>query len=301
MRIAFLGLGQMGGAIAGHLLRAGHQLTVWNRTLERARELESAGAKVAASPADAARNSDIVFTMVMDDAALHQVVYEGGLMEAMQPAMIHVSLSTISVALSGQLTADHRARGQDFVASPVFGRPNVAAEGKLWTVAAGASTSIEMVRPLLNSFSRGITIVSENPSSAHALKLGGNFLITAMIASLSEALVFAEASGIEPALFLETVNSALFRSPFYEAYGKLMLHPPANPGGTVAIGEKDTRLFREAAQSAGVETPLGDSFAANWNRAIEAGMRDEDWAAGYYKLTRKLTATKSSANGDGLR
>jgi 3-hydroxyisobutyrate dehydrogenase-like beta-hydroxyacid dehydrogenase len=153
----------------------------------------------------------------------------------------------------------------------------------------------------LNSFSRGITIVSENPSSAHALKLGGNFLITAMIASLSEALVFAEASGIEPALFLETVNSALFRSPFYEAYGKLMLHPPANPGGTVAIGEKDTRLFREAAQSAGVETPLGDSFAANWNRAIEAGMRDEDWAAGYYKLTRKLTATKSSANGDGLR
>jgi 3-hydroxyisobutyrate dehydrogenase-like beta-hydroxyacid dehydrogenase len=289
MRVAFLGLGKMGSAIARHLIKAGHDLTVWNRSRERAEALKDTGAKVAESPSQAASGAEVIFTMVMDDAALTHVIYESGLLGAMAPGVIHVSLSTISVELSDRLTADHRAKGQDYVGSPVFGRPNVAEEGKLWTAAAGSKQSIATVRPLLESFSRGVTIVSEKPSSAHALKLGGNFLITAMIASLSEALVYAEANGIEPGLFMETVNSALFRSPFYEAYGKIMLDPPKQAGGTIAVGEKDMRLFREAAHSAGVETPLGDTFEAHLQRAIEAGMKEEDWAAGYYRLVKSIT------------
>jgi len=290
MRVAFLGLGKMGSAIARHLIQAGHELTVWNRSRERADALKDAGANVAESPSQAVDGAKVVFTMVMDDAALTHVVYESGLLAAMAPGVIHVSLSTISVELSDRLTADHRAKGQDFVGSPVFGRPNVAEEGKLWTAAAGSNQSIATVRPLLESFSRGVTIVAEKPSSAHALKLGGNFLITAMIGSLSETLVYAEANGIEPGLFLETVNSALFRSPFYEAYGRIMLNPPRQAGGTIAVGDKDTRLFREAAHSAGVETPLADIFAAHLQRAMEAGMKDEDWAAGYYQLAKSITA-----------
>jgi 3-hydroxyisobutyrate dehydrogenase-like beta-hydroxyacid dehydrogenase len=289
MRVAFLGLGKMGIAVAGHLIKAGHELTVWNRTPDRAEALKSAGAKIADSPAAAAAGAEIVFTMVMDDPALTHVAYESGLLSAMAAGAIHVSLSTISVKLSERLTADHRAKGQDFVAAPVFGRPNVADEGKLWIAAAGAPKSIAVVRPLLESFSRGVTIVSEQPASAHALKLGGNFLITAMIASVSESLVYAEANGIAPGLFLETVNNAIFRSPFYEAYGKIMLDPPEHPGGTIALGEKDMRLFREAASSAGVKTPLGDTFEAHLQRAIEAGMKDADWAAGYYHLAKGMT------------
>jgi 3-hydroxyisobutyrate dehydrogenase-like beta-hydroxyacid dehydrogenase len=289
MRITFLGLGKMGSAIARHLIGAGHELTVWNRSLDKTQTLKTAGAKVANTPSEAVAGAEIVFTMLMDDSALIHVVYESGLLAAMAPGAIHVSLSTISVALSDRLTADHRAKGQDFVAAPVFGRPNVAEEGKLWVVAAGADAAIQSVRPLLESFSRGVTVVSEKPSSAHALKLGGNFLITAMIASLSETLVYAEANGIEPALFLETINSALFQSPFYHAYSKLILNPPQPPGGTIGLGEKDMRLFREAAQNAGVKTPLGDAFAAHLQNAIEAGMRDEDWAAGYYRLTKAKT------------
>jgi 3-hydroxyisobutyrate dehydrogenase-like beta-hydroxyacid dehydrogenase len=287
MRIAFLGLGKMGSAIAGHLIKAGHELSVWNRTPGHAEALK--GAKVAETPAAAADGAQVVFSMVMDDPALTHVVYELGLIPAMAAGAIHVSLSTISVSLSDRLTSDHRAKGQDFVAAPVFGRPNVAEDGKLWTAAAGAPASIAVVRPLLEAFSRGVTIVAEKPSSAHALKLGGNFLITAMIASLSESLTYAEANGIEPSLFLETVNSALFRSPLYESYGKIMLQPPAQPGGTIALGEKDTRLFREAAHSAGVKTPLGDTFEAHLQRAIEAGMKDADWAAGYYQLAKGMT------------
>ena len=289
MRIAFLGLGKMGSAIARHLLKAGNNLTVWNRSASHAEPLRILGASVAASPSEAVVHAEVIFTMVTDDPALESVIFESGAIRAMQPGSIHVSLSTISVALSNRLTDVHRAAGTYFVAAPVFGRPNVAEEGRLWTVTAGEPVAIEKILLLLDSFSRGVTVVSDKPSAAHALKLGGNFLITAMIASLSESLVFAEALGIEPALFLDTINNALFRSPFYEAYGKVMVNPPQEPGATIALGQKDLRLFREAASLPGMRTQLADLFEANFQRAIEAGMKNEDWAAGYYRLAQSLS------------
>jgi 3-hydroxyisobutyrate dehydrogenase-like beta-hydroxyacid dehydrogenase len=293
MRIAFLGLGKMGRAVARHLLNAGHELTVWNRTSQNAEQLKTLGAKAAETPSDAVAQSEVVFTMVMDDAALEAIVFDAGLIKAMQPQSIHASLSTISVNLSNRLTDAHRAAGRHFAAAPVFGRPNVAEDGRLWTVTAGEVQVVEKIRPLLETFSRGITVVSDKPSAAHALKLGGNFLITAMIASLSEGLVYAEALGIEPRVYLETINSALFQSPFYQAYGKIMLDPPEHPGGTIALGEKDLRLFREAATSSDVKTELADLFETNFQKVIEAGMKDEDWAAGYYRLAKSMTHSVS--------
>lgn len=287
MRIAFLGLGKMGSAIARHLIEAGNELTVWNRTPGQAEALVKQGARAAESPADAVADAEVVFTMVMDDAALEEVLFSGGALDAMAPGATHVSLSTIGVALSDRLTVLHRTGRQAFVAAPVFGRPNVAESGKLATVVAGEREAVAKVQPLLECFSRSVTVVSEKPSAAHALKIGGNFLITAMIASLSESLVFAEYLDIEPGLFLETVNAALFRSPFYESYGKLMLDPPEPPGGTIAVGEKDMRLFCEAAKGVKLKTPLADTFKAHLDRAMEAGMQDQDWAAGYYRLARK--------------
>lgn len=286
MKIAFLGLGKMGSAIARQLIRNGEKLTVWNRTAARAEALGREGAQVAKTAAEAAAGADVVFTMLIDDPALEEVLYQGKVLEGLSKGAIHASLSTLSVALSKKLTEEHNKRGQHFVAAPVFGRPHIAEAGKLWVVLGGASKSVEKVKPLVEKFSRGITVVSENPWSAHALKLGGNFLITAMIASLSEGFVYAKALGIEPETFLETVNSALFQSPFYEMYGKIMLHPPETPGATMAVGEKDMRLFHDAAQAEKVPTPLGDVFLATFHRAFEAGMKDADWAAGYLQLQR---------------
>lgn len=283
----------MGSAITRHLLNAGHDITVWNRTSGGAEPLKTLGAKIGGTPSDAVAQAEVVFTMVMDDPALEAVVFDGGVIRAMPPQSIHVSLSTISVKLSNRLTDAHRASGTHFVAAPVFGRPNVAEDGRLWTVAAGEPSVVEKIRPLLETFSRGVTVVSEKPSAAHALKLGGNFLITAMIASLSEGLVYAEALGIEPRVYLETINNALFQSPFYQAYGKIMLEPPRHPGGTIALGEKDLRLFREAARSAGVNSELADLFESNFLKAIEAGMKDQDWAAGYYHLAQGMTRSAS--------
>ncbi len=281
MRIGFLGLGKMGTPIARLLLKSGDDLTVWNRTVSHADALGREGARVAKSPAEAVAGCDVVFTMVMDDAALEDVLNHGGALESLARGAVHVSLSTVSVALSQKLTEEHARRGQHFAAAPVFGRPHIAEAGKLWLAVAGEREAVQRVRPLLERFSRGITVVAETPRSAHALKLGGNFLITAMIASLSESFLFAEAMGVKPEVFLETVNSALFQSSFYELYGGIMLQPPETPGGTMALGEKDTRLFCAAASRAGVSTPLGDLFLATLRRAIEAGMRDRDWAAGY--------------------
>ena len=293
MQVAFLGLGKMGTAIVRHLVKAGHSLTVWNRTASHAEPLKALGAAVAGSPSEAVAHADVVSTMVIDDPALESLIFDSGVIKAMRPESIHISLSTISVSLSDRLTEAHRAAGTHFAAAPVFGRPNVAEEGRLWVVTAGEPAVIEKIRPLLESFSRGVTVVSTKPSAAHALKIGGNFLITAMIASVSESLVFAEALGIEPALFLETINNALFRSPFYEAYGKIMLNPPEVPGGTIALGEKDLRLFREAAASAGIKTQLADIFETNLQKAIEAGMKDRDWAGGYYQLVQGMSGVTS--------
>jgi 3-hydroxyisobutyrate dehydrogenase-like beta-hydroxyacid dehydrogenase len=286
MKIAFLGLGKMGGAIARHLVKGGEDLTVWNRTAAHVEALGREGAKVAKTSAEAVTGADVVFTMVIDDPALQDVLHQGGVLEGLRNGAIHVSLSTLSVALSKKLTAEHAERDQHFVAAPVFGRPHVAEAGKLWVAVGGAQEPVEKVRPMLEKFSRGITVVAEHPWSAHALKLGGNFLITAMIASLSEGVVYADALGIEPGIFLETVNKALFQSPFYEMYGKIMLTPPETPGATMAVGEKDMRLFREAALEEHLKTPLADLFMENFHRAFKSGMKDADWAAGYLQLQK---------------
>jgi 3-hydroxyisobutyrate dehydrogenase-like beta-hydroxyacid dehydrogenase len=293
MKIAFLGLGKMGFPMARRLLDSGHTLTVWNRTPERAQPLVAAGAALAATPAQAAESADAVLTMLFDDAANEEVLFgaEGdpsaGVLDALQPGALHIALSTISVALSERIAAEHARRGQLFVAAPVFGRPNVAEEGRLWIVAAGADVAIASARPLLEPLSRGISVIGPEPQQAHALKLGGNFLISAMIHSLSESFVYAAGQGIDPEVFLETVNNALFQSPFYAAYGKVMLHPPLQPGATIDLGAKDLRLLREAATARQTKLSLADNLAEIFAEAQQLGLANEDWAVGQYRMAQK--------------
>lgn len=295
MKIAFLGLGKMGLPVARRLWQAGHDVTVWNRTPRPPEILD--GLPTAFSAREATEGCEVIFTMLNDDEAVSDVALGAdGIVHAMAPGATHVSLSTISVALSERLTVEHRNRGQFFVAAPVFGRPNVAADGKLWIAIAGDNAAIEIVRPLLGSISRGYTVVGSEPKQAHALKLGGNFMITAMVQALSEAFVFADAQGVDPKVFLETVNSALFQSPFYAAYGKVMLDPPEHPGATVALGIKDTRLLRESAKAVETRLPLADHLAGMLRVAADSGMLREDWAVGQYRTAQYLAGSAEHAN-----
>jgi 3-hydroxyisobutyrate dehydrogenase-like beta-hydroxyacid dehydrogenase len=288
MKIGFLGLGKMGAPMALRLLAAGHELRVWNRSEARADPLIREGAILAGTPAEAELGADAVITMLFDDAAHEEVLFgANGLMDALSPGALHISCSTISVALSERLTKEHARRGHEFVAAPVFGRPNVAEEGRLWIVVAGENRAVARARPLLEPLSRGISVVGREPRQAHAVKLGGNFLISTMIHSLANAFVYATGQGIDPEIFLETANSVLFQSPFYAAYGKVMLHPPSQPGATIELGEKDLRLFREAAAGRNTRLSLAGAVAEVFTQARAAGLSQEDWAVGMYRVSQQ--------------
>jgi 3-hydroxyisobutyrate dehydrogenase-like beta-hydroxyacid dehydrogenase len=288
MKIGFLGLGKMGAPMALRLLAAGHELSVWNRTEGRTEPLLREGAIAAATPAEAELGADAVITMLFDDAAHEEVLFgPNGLVDALEPGALHIACSTISVALSERLTAEHARRGIDFVAAPVFGRPHVAADGRLWIVAAGPAAAVERARPFLEPMSRGISVVGSEPRMAHAVKLGGNFLISAMTQGLSEAFVYAAAQGIDPAIFFDSVNSALFQSPFYAAYAQVLLHPPQQVGATVELGMKDLRLLREAAAQRNTRVSLADTMAEIFAEARALGLGGEDWAIGQYKMAQR--------------
>ncbi len=245
------------------------------------------GAIAAATPAEAELGADAVITMLFDDAANEEVLYgPNGLMDALSPGALHISCSTISVALSERLTAEHAKRGIDFVAAPVFGRPEIAEQGRLWIVVGGVEAAIARARPILEPMSRGISVVGSEPRQAHAVKLGGNFLISAMIYALSEGFVYSEKQGIPPETFFEAINSALFQSPFYAAYAKVILHPPEKPGATIALGEKDLRLLCEAAASRQTRLTLTDALAKVFAEARAAGLAQGDWAAGQYRVSQ---------------
>jgi 3-hydroxyisobutyrate dehydrogenase-like beta-hydroxyacid dehydrogenase len=291
MKIGFLGTGKMGIPMARHLIAAGHELRAWNRSEGRTEPLLREGAIAAGTPAEAELDADAVITMLFDDAAHEEVLFgANGLMDAMSPGGLHIACSTISVALSERLTKEHAARGIHFVAAPVFGRPNIAEQGRLWIVAAGADDAVAKARPLLETFSRGISVVGKEPWQAHAVKLGGNFMIGAMIQSMADSFVFAERQGIDPETFFEAVNSALFQSPFYAGYANVMLHPPEQPGATIELGEKDLRMLREAAAERGTRLTLADSLAAVFAEARAAGMNQADWPMGMYRLSQRRSS-----------
>jgi 3-hydroxyisobutyrate dehydrogenase-like beta-hydroxyacid dehydrogenase len=294
MKIGFLGLGNMGTPMALRLLAAGHDLSVWNRSEARTKPAIHEGAIAAGTPAEAELGADAVITMLSDDEAYEEVLFgPNGLVDALSSGGLHISCSTISVALSEHLTAEYAKRGVDFVGAPVFGQPSLAAEGRVWIVAAGADLPVNRARPVLEAMSRGITIVGREPRQAHAVKLGGNFLVGAMIHSLSEAFVFAAQQGVEPETFFEAVNNALFQSPCYTEYAGTMLHPAKLLATIIAPGANDLRLLREAAESRQTRLNLADQMVEIFAEARRIAPASQDWAAVQYRMAQRRGLTKT--------
>lgn len=269
MKIGFIGLGNMGAAIAPNFLRAGHELTVWNRTPARAEAVAAEGAKLAADPAEAAR-AEAVFTMLSDDAAVEGV--SAAILDNLPAGGLHVSLSTISVALAEALTEAHKARGQAFVSAPVFGRPAVAAEGHLFIVAAGSAADMQKAMPLLEVIGQKVEVFGDKPSTANLVKLAGNFLIVSLTETLGEAMALVETGGASKAQFLDFLTSTLFNAPIYRNYGAMIVKETFAPAGFGAeLAAKDMRLADEAAQALGVAMPMGDLLRARLKRLIDGG------------------------------
>jgi 3-hydroxyisobutyrate dehydrogenase-like beta-hydroxyacid dehydrogenase len=280
MRIGFLGLGNMGAAIAANLVKARHEVAVWNRSPNKARPLLEAGASLAGTPKEAATGRDAVITMLADDAALDAVLNgDTGLMAGLDKGALHISMSTIAVATAERLTEEHRSRGQRFMCAPVFGRPEAAAAAKLFIVASGDPADIEFADPLFRAASQRVFPVGKKPSSASLVKLCGNFMILSAIESLAEALTLGEKGGVPKATLLEVLTGTLFDAPVFRTYGKLLVDERFKPAGFAApLGLKDMRLAGQSAESLRVPMPLLSVLRNHLLQTIANEGEDIDWS-----------------------
>jgi 3-hydroxyisobutyrate dehydrogenase-like beta-hydroxyacid dehydrogenase len=280
MKVGFIGLGNMGAGMAGNLLKAGHEVTVYNRTPEKAEPLVQQGAKPAIGVTDACRG-EVVITMLADDPAVESVVFGvGGVITALRPGGIHVSASTISVALSDRLTAAHKEKGQQFVSAPVFGRPEAAAAAKLFIVAAGPHHDIDTCQPLFDAMGQRTFRFGEKPSNANLVKLSGNFLIVSMIESLSEAMALVGKGGIDQREYLDFLTSTLFNAPVYKTYGNLIVEKKfQSVGFSAPLGLKDVRLALAAGESLRVSLPIADLIRNRFLTLLANGGESLDWSA----------------------
>ena len=280
MRIAFIGLGRMGVGMARNLLRAGHQLTVYNRSREKAEALKGEGAEVAASPAEACRDAQTAFTMLADDNAVaHTVFGEGGIAAGLPQGAVHISCSTISVSMSRRLATEHAAKGQGYLSAPVFGRPDAAEAKKLIVAAGGQAGEIERARPLLEAMGRAVFIAGPEPWQANLFKLCGNFMISSMLEAFGEAFATLRKSGADHHQFLE-IMIELFGSPVYKNYGTTIADGKFEPAGfALKLGLKDVRLALEAAGEVNAPMPLASLLRDHFLAAISNGQEGMDWSS----------------------
>jgi 3-hydroxyisobutyrate dehydrogenase-like beta-hydroxyacid dehydrogenase len=249
MEVGFIGLGAMGRPMAANLIAAGHRVRVWNRGRAAVEELARKGAEPASEVRDAFRG--MVFSMLADDNAVREIFLAKGLLESAPPGTVHANMATISVRLAGELAAEHKQHGVGYVAAPVFGRPDVAAAGKLNIVVAGDAAAIGRLQPMLDVMGQRTWPVGAEPGQANAVKLAGNYMLASAIESMAEAAVMVERHGVAPAALLELMTSTLFAAPAYKGYGGLIAERKYEPAAfRLALGLKDLRLVLEAAEGA---------------------------------------------------
>jgi len=279
MKIGFIGLGRMGGHVAENLLKAGHSVTVWNRSQGPVAELVAKGAIAAKAPEDAMQG-DAVFSMLSNDQVMRDVGLAGPLLDKAAKGLVHVNLATISVAFAKELQAAHKKAGLGYLSAPVFGRPEMAAAGQLVTVVAGDAASLDKMQPAFAAFTARVVPVGEESEKANLFKICGNFMIASELEAIGEAFALLRKGGVDPALFHDVLGGRLFTGAVFKAYGLMVLNKTYEPAGfALTLGLKDVNLARAAAEGLGVEMPTAELLKKNYDQAIEWGWQDKDWSA----------------------
>jgi 3-hydroxyisobutyrate dehydrogenase-like beta-hydroxyacid dehydrogenase len=279
MNVALIGAGRMGSGIARNLLRAGHNVVVYNRSRARADALAAEGARIGESPAEAARECDAALTMLADDDATEHAVWgENGIATGLKQGAVHICSATISTALARRLSHAHAERGQHYLSAPVFGRPEAAEAKNLVVVTAGSPPAIDRCRPLFDAIGRLTFVAGGEPWQANAVKLCGNFMIASMLETFSEAFATLRKSGVTPHRFLDVMN-ALFASPVYANYGRLLADERFEPAGfALKLGLKDVRLTLQAAEEVASPMPFAAVIRDHLLEGIAMGMAESDWS-----------------------
>jgi len=280
-KIGFVGLGAMGLPMATNLLAAGYHLTVYNRTASKAEPLIAKGARRAERAGDVAHPGGIVVSMLADDASVKALVTgEDALAERIAPDGIHVSMSTVSPAITRELAAYHEMRGSVMVAAPVFGRPSSAQAKWLWVCTSGSSDAKAKVKPILEAMGQDIFDFGDNPGAANVVKLAGNFMIAAALEAMGEAVAMMRKSGVDPAAALEMLAKTLFAAPVYQGYGPAIAHGRFTPAGfRLPLGLKDIDLVLQTAAAANAPMPAASLLRDRFISAIAKGRAELDWSA----------------------
>lgn len=278
MRLGFVGLGQMGQAMAARLLESGHELVVYNRSPAPVQALAARGAKAAAD-ARGVLDAEVIITMLADDAAIEAVWIRGGLVKEMAASRVHANMATVSLTMGERMARLHEEAGSGYVSAPVFGRPGAAATGQLDIVAAGAEAALARCSPVFAVLGRQTFTVGTEPQLANIVKIARNFLLATVVESLGEAFALVRKSGVDPAAFLGILASTSFNAPVYKSYGQRMVDRDFEPTFALKLGLKDVELALDAGAVTGVPLPTAGLIRERHLAAISAGYGEKDWAA----------------------
>jgi 3-hydroxyisobutyrate dehydrogenase-like beta-hydroxyacid dehydrogenase len=279
MDVAFIGLGKMGSGMARNLLRAGHRVTVHNRTRSKADALAADGARAVDSITDAVRDCEVLVTMLADDEAIEQTLFSnGGAASLLKAGAIHIGCSTISTKLARRLAMEHGKRGQSYISAPVFGRPEAAEAKKLLVVTAGPAEILHRSEAVFDAIGRQTFVAGAEPWQANAAKLCGNFMIASMIESFGEAYATLRKANVDPHMFLDVMN-ALFASPVYANYGRIIADEKFEPAGfALKLGLKDIRLALATAEECQAPMPVAGLIRDHLLSAMALGEAELDWS-----------------------
>jgi 3-hydroxyisobutyrate dehydrogenase-like beta-hydroxyacid dehydrogenase len=290
MKVGFIGIGSMGAAMVPNLVKAGHQVSVWNRNVKAAQALQ--GVTVLDSPV-AAFQCDAVFTMLADDKAVRSVIFDTGALDNARKNCVHVMASTISLALVEQLKQKHFDAGVAYVSAPVFGVPAAAANAQLNIVVAGEDAAVAAVQPLFDVLGQKTWRLGSDPKRANVAKIAGNMMITLAMEAMGEATALTESYGVKAADFLDIITNTLFASPSYKRYGGFIASNSYEPGFKLTLGLKDVNLALEAATDKKMVLPAAEIVRENMMQAIEQGLGAKDWSI-VAKVTRRRAGLAES-------
>jgi 3-hydroxyisobutyrate dehydrogenase-like beta-hydroxyacid dehydrogenase len=279
MEVGFLGTGRMGKAMAANLLKAGHRVRAWDKSREPLRELERAGAEIAADAAGVFRG-DAVIAMLPNDQALREVFIAGDLLAHGRPSSVSVNMGTVSLDCVDELVAAHTARGIPYVAATVFGRPDVAAAGKLSIMAAGDAGAIDRVQPLFDAMGQKTYRVGKEPRHANIAKIAGNLMVASAIEAIAEAAALLRKYQMSAPDVLDVIITSLFNVPVYQGYGRAIGRQQyVPPGFDLVLGMKDVSLALKAGEQANVPLPFASVLRDAFIDAMANGDADKDWSA----------------------
>ena len=278
-KVGFIGLGRMGLPIAHNILQKGFDLTVYNRTAEKMQPLVNEGACQAASPKEVAEQSEVIFTCLLDDQSMLEVVAgRSGLLEGMRPGSIHVGTATVSPTITTRLAEMHQEAGTFYIAAPLFGRPDSAEAGTLLTYAAGDKEAFETALPVIEAYTQSQIYLGDDHKVVNSVKLTMNFMLVSLIELFSEVYTFTEKSDVDPELTNNLILTVLSH-PVMKEYARRIRTRDYSTAFSLKTGFKDVELMLEASSSVRAPLNIASLVHAKFLTALAKGMQDQDWSA----------------------